>query len=88
MWRNLLFPARSVRSIWEMLWPVSMAVELATARIIACLQGTFAARGEAAVTFGSASFISPIIPNALMPDWQQRRDVLNRLPVQHDEWRY
>jgi hypothetical protein len=26
--------------------------------------------------------------NQLMPDWKQRRQTLNRLPVRHEDWLY
>lgn len=38
-WRNLLFRALSNRSMRSMGWPVSMAVELATARAMAAREG-------------------------------------------------
>jgi predicted metal-dependent hydrolase len=29
-----------------------------------------------------------VFMNQLMPDWKQRRQLLNRLPVRHDHWQY
>lgn len=60
MSRNLPLLLRRVRSIWLMLWLVSIAVELATARMIACLPGVLATRrGVAAV--GLAGFMKSIV---------------------------
>lgn len=60
-------PLRSVRSSWRMLLPVSMAVELVTARVIAFWLGALAAapRGLARAV-GLAGFMASIIPGSVV----------------------
>ena len=63
MSRNLpVLLLRSVRSIWRMLFPISIAVELATARMMALWLGTLAAPRGLARAVGLAGFMASIIP--------------------------
>jgi len=57
---------RSVRSSWRMLLPVSMAVELVTARVIAFWLGALAAPRGLARAVGLAGFMMFIIPGSVV----------------------
>jgi len=79
---NLLLPARSLRSIRAMLCPVSMAVELATARMIACLSSGLDRRADVAGMVVLADFMGLILPQRCRQSALTRRVGSRRFRLQ------